>query len=85
MGGNDFMDMEQQQKENFGKLQEILQRKGTNQIILGYIKQLHDIFSQLIIIDLDWADILCKAQKLDGDRLENALYQFVKLVDSYDE
>lgn len=76
---------EQLQKENFGKLQEILQTKGTSQIIQGYIRQLHDIFSLLIIVDLDWEDILCKAQELDDDRLENALYQFVKLVDSYAE
>lgn len=86
MGGKDFMiNSEQLQKENFERLQEILQKKGTNQIIQGYIRQLHDIFSLLIIVDLDWEDILCKAQELDGDRLEDALYQFVKLVDSYDE
>lgn len=80
-----MINSEQLQKENFERLQEILQKKGTNQIIQGYIRQLHDIFSLLIIVDLDWEDILCKAQELDGDRLEDALYQFVKLVDSYDE
>jgi len=80
-----MVDYKKKQEEGFSELKKILQEKGETETIQGCEVRMEKVFTWYILVELNWATILCTAQRLNGNELENFILQLTKLVESYDE
>lgn len=84
MGGKGIMDYAKRQNENFDSLKKIVADKKTEKIDEA-IKRLENTFAFYIIMDLNWENIITKAEELTGEDLEKLVSRVADIADSYRE
>lgn len=80
-----MVDYKKKQEEGFSELKKILQEKGETETIQDCEVRMENVFTWYILVELNWAMILCTTQRLNGNELEKYVFQLMKLVESYAE
>ena len=80
-----MVDYKKKQEEGFSELKKILQEKGETETIQDCEVRMENVFTWYILVEVNWAMILCTTQRLNGNELEKYVFQLMKLVESYAE